>query len=325
MSNIGVVHSWDTSELPQREKFEYWRDAVMGLFDPISLQVAMDRPFNGKMKAFEFNDIWLAQATSSAYQSSRSRNEIGRLNNGYYHLLSPSKGRVVLCQGNKQVTVHANQATFLAGDQPFSVNFIGGENELISLQVPASQLDARVTSVRNLCVQELTKNSAVGVVLVSLLKGLPRALGSKDPHNLSILRHTVLDLIEVTLREASGNMSDGVHARQRVDSHMVQRFIETHLSDPELSPAKVAAALNVSVRTVHARFDGLDTTFMRFVRECRLQKIAKCLTDCSGARPRLTDIIFEWGFSDASTFNRAFRKLYGVAPRDYRRKVLDEA
>lgn len=86
---------------------------------------------------------------------------------------------------------------------------------------------------------------------------------------------------------------------------------------PGVSAAKVARALHVSVRTLQRKLVEAGTTF-REVSEsvcCRLAK--SYLAD---PQVSIAEVAFLLGFSDPSSFNRAFRRWTGETPGRWRRR-----
>jgi AraC-like DNA-binding protein len=59
----------------------------------------------------------------------------------------------------------------------------------------------------------------------------------------------------------------------------------------------------------------------QYLRRARLRRAAFRL---GTAQAPVIDVVFETGFGDVSSFNRAFRAEFGVSPRDYRRGVADD-
>ena len=89
--------------------------------------------------------------------------------------------------------------------------------------------------------------------------------------------------------------------------------IEGHL-DERLNLDEVAADFYISRGTVNKLFrQSLDTTFYKFVTQRRLI-LAKVLM---GEGESLDEISLKCGFTDYSTFYKAFKKEYGISPREY--------
>jgi AraC-like DNA-binding protein len=97
--------------------------------------------------------------------------------------------------------------------------------------------------------------------------------------------------------------------------------LRRHLADPDLSPRMLAERLQVSVRTVHKRFEDADTTFGQWVLDARLQACRRALDDPRQSGFTISQIAFGWGFNDLPHFSKAFRARFGLSPSQYRRKT----
>jgi AraC-like DNA-binding protein len=57
----------------------------------------------------------------------------------------------------------------------------------------------------------------------------------------------------------------------------------------------------------------------QYLLRTRLREAALRLADCEVRRVKILDIALDCGFGDISNFNRAFRREFGVSPREYRK------
>jgi AraC-like DNA-binding protein len=83
------------------------------------------------------------------------------------------------------------------------------------------------------------------------------------------------------------------------------------------SADKVARALNMSVRTLQRRLVASGTTFREVAETVRGQLAEEYLTD---PKVSIAEVAFMLGFSDETSFNRAFRRWTGETPGRWRRK-----
>ena len=81
-----------------------------------------------------------------------------------------------------------------------------------------------------------------------------------------------------------------------------------------------AEAAGCSVRTLQRRLAGKGLSYRRVIDEVRFRETHDLLRD---TRLRLIDIAYQLGFTDASSFTRAFERWAGMAPRVYRRRLFD--
>jgi AraC-like DNA-binding protein len=89
------------------------------------------------------------------------------------------------------------------------------------------------------------------------------------------------------------------------------------LPSGDMGVDKVAAALNISRRTLQRRLAEQGTQFLQILQELRAELAQQYLAD---ERLSITDIAFLLGYMDQSSFSAAFRGWYGLSPRDFRKK-----
>jgi len=165
----------------------------------------------------------------------------------------------------------------------------------------------------------LSGDVSVVRLLVGYLKVLEQeqALGTPDLkraviahiHDLAAVivgapRHTV----EIAHRRGLGA------ARLRA----VKADIAEKLAGGDVGAAALAVRQRVSPRYIHKLFESEGTTLSHYVLGQRLARVHRLLSDPSYAEHTIGGLAFQVGFGDLSTFNRAFRRHYGVTPSDVR-------
>jgi AraC-like DNA-binding protein len=102
----------------------------------------------------------------------------------------------------------------------------------------------------------------------------------------------------------------------------VRRHIIEDLASGLLSKQGVADKMHMSPRNLQLKLAAQDTTFQDTLDTTR-KKLATGYIEQSHLA--ITEIAYLLGFSDASNFTRAFRRWFGVSPREYRveRKISE--
>lgn len=121
-----------------------------------------------------------------------------------------------------------------------------------------------------------------------------------------------LDLMDIVVRSSDAShhpsSSEGVLLRAR-------QLIARHLGDPDLSLTKMAGQLNVSSSSLLRAFKDRGLSPMRLVNLLRLERASQLL---SGApHMPVQEVAACCGFANFAHFSRSFKKLYGLAPREY--------
>lgn len=100
------------------------------------------------------------------------------------------------------------------------------------------------------------------------------------------------------------------------------RLIDSSLQDCAFGPEGLAERLGVSVRRLYRLFEAEGESVCRVIQRCRLQRSAEDLGYGGDAVEPITQVAFKWGFIDAAHFSRAFRRQFGMSPREYRAQAV---
>lgn len=98
----------------------------------------------------------------------------------------------------------------------------------------------------------------------------------------------------------------------------VQAYIDENLGCADLTPAAVAAANFMSVRTLHSLFSGTGTSVGAWIRNRRLDACRLDLADDGCAHRTIAEIARARGLCDPAHFSRLFVRRFGVTPSAYR-------
>ena len=86
----------------------------------------------------------------------------------------------------------------------------------------------------------------------------------------------------------------------------------------------VAQAEGVSTRYLQRLFTQAGNSFIHYLRTRRLERCRADLASPLHDELSISEICFRWGFNGSAHFSRAFRKEYGMSPREYRRQQVEE-
>ncbi len=100
----------------------------------------------------------------------------------------------------------------------------------------------------------------------------------------------------------------------------IVEYVNENYAEP-MSVAEVAARVNMS-ESSFSRYFGktTDSTFTAFVNRVRVHKACQLLMHSDS---RISSICYAVGFNNVANFNRRFREVKGVTPREFRRRSLD--
>jgi AraC-like DNA-binding protein len=93
--------------------------------------------------------------------------------------------------------------------------------------------------------------------------------------------------------------------------------------NPELNLYLLAERLNLLPNHLSQAINSVERkNFFDFVNHYRIQEVKKCLVSNEKEHLTLLGIAFECGFNSKTSFNRTFKKIVGLTPSEFRKKVL---
>lgn len=106
----------------------------------------------------------------------------------------------------------------------------------------------------------------------------------------------------------------------------VSLYIDAHLHDPALTPRRIAAAHEVSLRQLYTHWAaaGRAVGVAEWIIRRRLRRAAAVLAGAV-ADPVIGELAHRVGFTNISHFNRRFRQEYGMSPGAWREAHRGEA
>ncbi|WP_433157080.1 helix-turn-helix domain-containing protein [Kribbella sp. CA-247076] len=193
-----------------------------------------------------------------------------------------------------------------------------GQGASQAFQIDFADLGLSVETVRA-AAHRLPSSPLYDLMLhhLTALPGVIDALQGTQPAEL--VGTATTQLVRALLTSAVGDADRRPHAIADVLFTRITWYARQHLADPELTPARIAAEHNISVRYLYKLFAEQQLSLEQWLITERLQGAARQLTDPAYRHRSIAAIAAEWGFLDAGHFTRRFRREHGMTPRDWRR------
>ena len=162
-------------------------------------------------------------------------------------------------------------------------------------------------------------NNSAGGVLIALIQGL-----LAHGHGLSPLAAREVSNNTIAMLGAA---LDAEHIpSQPVQSYManfhkerIKNYVLSHLNNHDLDIAMIARAVKLSPRYIHLLFADEAVRLSQWIWMQRLENCYRELTQNKSAKRPIGEIAYSWGFNDSAHFSHAFRKQFGLTPREVRK------
>jgi AraC-like DNA-binding protein len=196
-------------------------------------------------------------------------------------------------------------------------------SRFLGCRVPRSQVAALLGRIDDMPLCFVPRDTEALQLLVTYARGIAESVPLATPELQRIAVSHIHDLMAATVSATRGGraIAEGLGiAAARLRAIMID--IRAHLGDGDLSVADVAQRQRVSPRYVHKLFENEGFTFSSFVRDQRLVRAHRLLSDSRLAHRSIGTIAFDVGFGDLSYFNRTFRRRYGTTPGEVRNSAV---
>ncbi|MGK9149331.1 helix-turn-helix domain-containing protein [Plantibacter flavus] len=297
-----------------------YRTAVARAVVSLDVHAEGDAPFVGRLDAVEAGDIHLLDLRASAHSVNRTPALIERSTEAYFKFTLVEHGTAMIVQDGRETTLSAGDMVFYDTARPYSL-LCHDDIRLSLLMFPRNLLALPPEVASRLTATRLDGRSGVGGVIRPYVKSLTQQIDGVDARTARRLARSAIDMVGTLVEASLSSVPEATAAASHRDvMRRILDYIDEHLSDPELSPAGIAAAHFISLRHLHGLFSEIGSTVSTVVRTRRLERCYDELVHPLHAHRSVTSIAQSNGFLDAAHFSRLFRAHFGVPPSVARRR-----
>jgi AraC family transcriptional regulator, positive regulator of tynA and feaB len=304
----------DLADVPAPDREGRLEELVSATHVGMDVHLGPERPaasFRAWVRRRRIEDLVLVDVGCDPCSGIRGRRRAARAESLYLGVTIVRQGRETVIAGDATADLRPGNAVVWRSDQP--VRFRVHETQIKrTLLIPMAALSEISGGAGLLRTEALDGAAPSTQLLTGYLDVLARTMSRLTAPAVSAARQAALELFAAAVRQHGGSAAG---ATVFPTLAALENWIEKRLLVGDVTPAAIAAAHGMSVRSVYRIFEEADETVSGFVRARRL---ARACRDLAAGTDPISDIAVRWGFSDASHFARAFRAQYGCAPRDYR-------
>jgi AraC-like DNA-binding protein len=190
------------------------------------------------------------------------------------------------------------------------------------VRLPGAPLRSAIGTPEDFCAIAMDARYGLNATLLDFLLGVWRQRDVLTPVEKAALASKAIELIAVACDVLRGVSRPPARLSSDQLFAKALQFIDEHLSDPHLDATAAAKAIGLSRGRLQAIARHKHTTIGRTILSRRLERCRRALADPGQARWPISQIAFNWGFSDAAHFSRAFNTHFGMSPRTYRKHAF---
>lgn len=294
-----------------------WSSMLREHFVALDVAGSPAEGFTGDVTSWSLGHLMLSQVRSGSQAIERTPSLVRADHRAYLQVGLVRAGQALVEQDGRRARLGPGDFVVYETTRPFSWALRAGAGEpswqLDVLTWPRERIRLAESESEAITATTMTGGSGLSRVVSRMLQDLVAEQPEVEGPRSAALADELGDLLTVLTAEPA--------RATRADASLVvrvERYVDEHLADPDLSPESIARAFAVSVRQLHRLFADRQLTVSRLVRARRLEQCRRDLVSPASAGATVTEIATRWGFSDVGVFGRAFRETYGVSAGSYR-------
>lgn len=303
----------------ETDTYDQWLSFIQHNIFEHKLSRAVPRQKNFHVKALgrSYDDWAVSRIITTAGKSQliRDKREISAHPRARYMAYLSLRDDIEFEQFNRSVTCRKGSLTLVSGSDPL-VHSKMGDNDTLCLGMPSEFVEQRYPRAEQLCAVRVNTDSGLGSLVQDSFLTLHREAPRMSPEDFRSAARIVGELSLLALGSQATPSTSTSFVRTS-NLARVKRLIRARLDDPDLSPANVAAACNISVSYLHNLFRDDGRTFREYLTGERLQR-ARSMLEANSSKS-ITDVSMACGFPNTSSFSTMFKRAFAASPRDYAR------
>ncbi|MDR2378967.1 MAG: helix-turn-helix domain-containing protein [Bifidobacteriaceae bacterium] len=293
-----------------------WTQLVARTFAPADMR-PYSQAFTATVRAFERGDFHISRLDLTSHRARHRSADIAPHGGGRLVLALQVAGRGIVAQDGRLVQVSAGDVTVFDTSRPYTLVFddavtcVGVAAPLVRLGLPRDAT-ATLTAVK------VPAGEPVALAVTDTVTALEAQLSALPPLCQHQAVRSILDIFTMFCMHIAGG-------REPADTGSLDKllhFVDDHIDDPALDPAKVAAALYMSVRSLHALAHAGGFSVASLIRRRRLDGCRIDLSNPRLAHLTVAEIGARWGLVNPTHFSAMFRSEFGVPPSVFRSEAL---
>lgn len=320
------LESFSTAGLAARCRLEFWNDLACNTFTPIVADPLDLERFAPSLSRASVHDVVLSEVHSSPSVVRHTREHVSRTRAQMFFLHAQLDGRSGNRQAGREACLEAGDFTLFDSSRPYQMTF-EEPNTVLVIGVPEHMLRRHLAHPESVVGLALRRGEPLTDLLCGFVRQLWRLCGRGDAPLAHSTVAALLHLIGGAYSHVPQASADAATLAE-VRRLRIVRYVEEHLGDSDLGPAKIAAAFCTTPRNLHMMFSRGGETLCRFIWRRRVEECARILADRSFQGRKISDVVYDLGFSSLTHFGKLFHGQFGMTASEYReqhRRAADTA
>jgi len=316
------THSFSTDTVSPRERYAFWKEAIFESIAKVDIDCRDADRFGGRVqwRRVDFGggkQAILSEVAAPPLTARRGAHQLARARESSVGLIFQRKGTATTEQSGRNNVLRPGDIGLIDVTQQYRLGLEEAFDHLV-LMLPYERLAPLLPAGGHWRGCVVRASSPFGGVLNAHVKAVAAALDRLDAVSRVALLDNTIELVALAFTDELRKFAGDASTVRRALVLRASQYIDRRLADPRLSAVSIAGALGVSAGYLQHSFQSMRTTVGAEIRRRRLERCRDDLADPLRAGEQVGEIAMRWAFSDLPHFSRAFKKQFGLSPREYR-------
>ena len=269
----------------------------------------------GSDGAFNVKERRVSGASATEWNIARSisRYDPNAEDSPYVSISYFSDGVDIIETPISRLTMNVGDCAIWHSSTPLLCN-VNTSVHILNISFKEKYLTNQIGDIVSFSGMHFKSGEAFGDILKGFFSGLLLEWHSLSKSDLSLALLVARKLMVTAIVKRKSELVLDLHSRRM---NKIIAVINERLYDPELNPRKIADLCHMSLRSLYLTFSKAGMTVGGYVRDRRLEDCRQIIVN-KWQSISISQLALSKGFSDPSSFSRAFKKKFGVSPGDYR-------
>ena len=232
-----------------------------------------------------------------------------------YGVMIPRIGSHDFVNRGQQVECKPDTAALVACFAPFTHTKLDDSHDSLYLTMPREFVEQRLIGAKRTFPRIQSVVHGLWLLARDTLCSLHRESAVLEKEQFSAAVRIAAELVLLALG-GEADAQSGLSSIRAGALARAKHIIARGLTDPDLTLAAVAAESGISLRYLHSLFRNEPWSAHQYLKLQRLGRARQLLNLADPRITTVTDVATACGYSNLSQFSTAFRREFGISPKD---------
>lgn len=318
----GIMICFNTKDIALQDRFDHWREVRGKNLFGVTIELPAERrqSFEGWFSARAVGHAVASHIQASAYQVSRTPSDIARMASESLCIGLQVHGPGTLDTGRGHTHLIGNgDMVIYHSDQPYRAMPVTTDNFRFQvLKIPIDEALMLGQPVHDFFATRLTATKQFERPFYALFRALMAGGEISSDPQVDLGHITRLALVSrARLKPGVPEVRGAIRAGLR---YAAREVLVRRKHQPHLTPNNVADELGISERQLFILFEDTEQSYLQTLTSLRLNEARRLLSN--ELTLPVTQVGFNCGFDSVATFYRLFKRIYGMAPGEFRERHI---